>query len=133
MSMDSTAFDSVLKSCQHPHCRIVLAELAREQRSLTLNDLTEAVLKANNHTPVEDASSDALKKIRISLVHHHFPKLAAEGCINYDSAHELVEPIDHLAQMQPALSMILDADPTLEAPMELSRQTHHYHPPDELE
>lgn len=119
MSSDSTAFNSVLDTCQHLHRRIVLGTLAEEQRPLTLSDLSKSVLKYNHQMPLAEASEDELTEIRVSLYHVHLPKLAANGLINYDAERELVEPTEQLEQMQPTLSMILDADPSLEAPMAL--------------
>ncbi|WP_425607441.1 DUF7344 domain-containing protein [Halomontanus rarus] len=57
--------------------------------------------------------------MRISLSHVHLPKLTAEGLINYDPERQLVEPTKQLDQVQPTLSTILDADSSLEAPIEL--------------
>ncbi|WP_415381355.1 hypothetical protein [Halosimplex sp. TS25] len=119
MSENSTAFDSLLDLCQHQHRRIVLGTLAEEQRSLTLNDLTKAVLKYNHQTPVTEASEDVLTEIRLSLYHVHLPKLASRGLIDYDPERELVEPTEQFDQVKPTLSAILDADPSLVAPMEL--------------
>jgi len=119
MSEDSIAFDSVLNLCQNQHRRIVLGTLAEEQRSLTLNDLTKAILKYNHQTPITEASEDVLTEIRLSLYHVHLPKLSSKGLINYDPERELVEPIEQFDQVQPTLSMILDADPSLEEPMKL--------------
>lgn len=119
MSEDSIAFDSVLDLCQNQHRRIVLGTLTEEQRSLTLNDLTKAILKYNHQTPLTEASEDVLTEIRLSLHHVHLPKLVSEGLINYDLEKELVEPTEQLDQAQPTLSTILDADSSLEAPMKL--------------
>jgi len=104
---------------QNQHRRIVLGTLAEEQRSLTLNDLTKAILKYNHQTPITEASEDVLTEIRLSLYHVHLPKLSSKGLINYDPERELVEPIEQFDQVQPTLSMILDADPSLEEPMKL--------------
>ena len=119
MSEDSIAFDSVLDLCQNQHRRIILGTLAEEQRSLTLNDLTQAVLKYNHQTPITEASNDVLTEIRLSLYHVHLPKLASEGLIDYDPERQLVEPTERFDQVQPTLSTILNADPSLEAPMGL--------------
>ena len=116
---DSAAFDSILDLCQNQHRRIVLAVLAEEQRSLTLNDLAKTVLKYNHQTPITEVSEDVITKIRLSLHHVHLPKLASEGLIEYDLEKQLVEPTEQFDQVQPTLSTILDTDPTLEAPMEL--------------
>jgi len=119
MNVHPTAFDSVLDLCQNRRRRIILWALAEEERSLTLNYLTKAILKYNHHTPLTEASADVLTEIRVSLHHAHLPKLAAEGLINYDSEAELVEPTERLAKVQGTVSTILDADSSLEAPIEL--------------
>lgn len=119
MSKDSPSFDSVLALCQHQHRRIVLGTLAEEQRLLTLNDLSKAVLKHNHQMPITEASEEVLNEIRVSLHHAHLPKLAAEGLIHYDSERQCVEPTDQFEQVQPMLSTLLAADPTLEAPIKL--------------
>lgn len=119
MRGESIAFDSVLDLCGDQHRRIVLAVLTEERRSLTLNDLTKAILKYNHQMPITEVPEDMISGVRVSLYHRHLPKLASEGLIDYDSERQLVEPTDRLIQMQPTLSTILDADPTLEMPMEL--------------
>jgi hypothetical protein len=119
MNVESLAFDSVLDLCQHQHRRIVLGTLTGEQRSLSLDDLTEVVLKYNHQTPLAEASEDVITEIRLSLYHLHLPKLTTEGLINYDSERQLVDPTEQFDQMQPTLAMILDGDPFLEAPMKL--------------
>ncbi|WP_154325987.1 MULTISPECIES: hypothetical protein [Haloferax] len=111
-------FNSVLSLCQNQTRRIVLAVLTEEHRSLTLNDLTKTVLTYNHQTTSTEASEDAMTKVRLSLHHVHLPKLASGGLITYDPERQFVEPTELLDQMQPTLSTILDADPSLDAPME---------------
>uniref|UniRef100_UPI0026A1E9AB DUF7344 domain-containing protein n=1 Tax=Natronomonas salsuginis TaxID=2217661 RepID=UPI0026A1E9AB len=77
----------------------MLGTLAGEQRSLTLDDLTEAVLKYNHQTPLTEASEDVLTEIRLSLYHVHLPKLASEGLINYDPEKQLVVPTEQFDQV----------------------------------
>ena len=119
MSETTSAFDSVLDLCQHQHRRIVLALLAAEQRSLTLNDLTQTVLKYNHQASPTEVSEDVLTEIRVSLHHVHLPKLASNELVTYDPDQRLVEPTEQFEQVQPTLATILDADPTLETPIEL--------------
>lgn len=119
MSEDSIAFGSVLDLCRHQHRRIVLGALAEEQRALTLNDLTKTILKHNHQTALREASEGVLTEIRHSLHHVHLPKLASKGLITYDTERQLVKPTGLLEQVQPTLSTILDADSSLEAPIEL--------------
>lgn len=119
MREESAAFDSILDLCQHQHRRIVLGVLTAEQRSLSLNDLTQTILKDNHQTPGTEASSDEITEVRLSLYHGHLPKLAAEGLIEFDPERQLVEPTTKLERVQPTLSTILDADPNLRVPTEL--------------
>jgi hypothetical protein len=112
MSETRSTSDSVLDVCQHKHRRIVLARLAAEQRSLTLNDLTQTVLKYNHQASPTAVSEDVLTEIRLSLHHVHLPKLASDGLITYDPDRQLVEPTEQFEQVQPTVSTILDADPT---------------------
>jgi hypothetical protein len=112
-------FDSILDLCRNQHRRIVLGILAAEQRSVTLDDLTETVLKYNHHTPLTKAPDDVLAETRTLLHHHHLPKLTSEGLITYDPDREHVAATEQFEQVQPTVSTILDADPKLEAPIEL--------------
>jgi len=119
MSQDSISFDSLLDICRNQHRRIVLGVLKGEQRSVTLTDLTMAVLKYNHQTTIAKASEDVLREIRLTLYHVHLPRLASEGFVRYCLEQQLVEPTQKLAQVQPTLNPILDADPSLETPIEL--------------
>ena len=86
---------------------------------LTLNDLTQTVLKYNHQASPTAVSEDVLTEVRLSLYHVHLPKLASEGLITFDPDRQLVEPAEQFEQVQPTLATILDTDPTLEAPIEL--------------
>jgi hypothetical protein len=97
----------------------VLALLEAEGRSLTLNDLTQTVLKYNHQASPTAVSEDVLTEIRLSLHHVHLPKLASDGPITYDPDRQVVEPTEQFEQVEPTLATILDADPTLETPIEL--------------
>lgn len=119
MSETSVTVDSVLDLCQHQHRRIVLAILTTEQQPLTLDDLTKTIFKYNHQIPIADVTEDAITDIQISLYHSHLPKLAEEGLITFDPERQLVKPTKQLEQVTPTLSAILDADPTLNVPLEL--------------
>ncbi|MCU4926319.1 hypothetical protein OB905_10035 [Halobacteria archaeon AArc-dxtr1] len=119
MTERSIAFDTVLDLCREEVRRIILAVLAEEQRSLTVNDLRGTILTYNHQTPVIHASEEVLTEIRISLSHTHIPKLESAGVIDYDSERKLVEPTEQFDQLQPHLSAIIDTDPDLDEPIEL--------------
>ena len=118
MSETRSTVDSVLDACQHQRRRIVLALLAGEQRSVTLNNLTQTVLEYDHQASPTAVSEDVPTEVRLSLHHVHLPKLASEGLITYDPDRQLVESTEQFEQAQPTLATILDADPTLEAPIE---------------
>ena len=115
----STEFNTLLELCQEQHRRIVLAVLATEKRSLTVNDLTKAIVKHNHHTPLLEVSEEESQQIRISLHHVHIPKLADLSLVDYDRERQLVEPTPQFDQLQPQLSAVIDADPELDAPVAL--------------
>ncbi|NUB91653.1 hypothetical protein HTZ84_09410 [Haloterrigena sp. SYSU A558-1] len=115
----STEFNTLLELCQEHHRRIILAVLATEKRSLTVNDLTKAIVKHNHHTPLLEVSEEESRQIRISLHHMHIPKLEDLSLIEYDQERQLVEPTPQFDQLQPQLSAVIDADPELEAPVTL--------------
>ncbi|WP_224447969.1 DUF7344 domain-containing protein [Haloprofundus salilacus] len=119
MSRDSIEFDTVLDLCRDQHRRIVLAVLAEEHRSLTVNDLSKAILKYNHHAPVTEVSEEVLAEIRLSLYHEHIPKLASKGVIEYDPERQHVVPTERFDQSQPLLSSIIEADPGLQVPVAL--------------
>ncbi|QSX00990.1 DUF7344 domain-containing protein [Haloterrigena alkaliphila] len=110
----SAEFDTLLELCQEQHRRIVLAVLASEKRSLTVNDLTKTIIKHNHHTPLREISSEESRRIRLELHHVHIPKLADQSLVEYDQERKLVEPTSRLDQLQPQLSAIIDADPVLD-------------------
>ena len=115
----STEFDTLLELCQEQHRRIVLAVLASEKRSLTMNDLTKAIIKYNHHTPLLEISEEESRQIRTELYHVHIPKLEDQSLVEYDRKRQLVEPTSQFDQLQPQLSAIIDVDPDLEPPIVL--------------
>ncbi|ELY57693.1 DUF7344 domain-containing protein [Natronolimnohabitans innermongolicus] len=115
----SLEFDTLLELCHEQHRRIVLAVLASEKRSLTVSDLTKAIVKHNHHTPLLEISEEDVRPIRLSLHHVHIPKLADLSLVTYDRERQLVEPTAQFDQLQPQLSAVIDADPELEAPVAL--------------
>lgn len=118
MSEKPIAVDSMLDMCAKKQRRVVLGVLVKGQQSLSVNDLAEATFNHNLQDPSIDVSENVLTDIRLSLYHVDLPKLAAEGFIDYDREHELVEPTEQLDQVQSTLSAVLDADLSAKAPIE---------------
>lgn len=119
MSEDTIDFETVLDLCRDQHRRIVLAVLAREQRPLTVNDLTKSILKHNHQTAITEASCETLSEIQIMLFHAHLPRLDSAGVVEFDANRELVEPTEQFDQLQPALASIIEADATLDVPVSM--------------
>ncbi|WP_226480833.1 DUF7344 domain-containing protein [Natrinema amylolyticum] len=119
MNQEPVTFDTVLDLCADRHRRIALATLANEQRSLTVNDLTKAIVKHNHHVPVTEMSEGNLSEIQLLLHHVHLPKMEASVLVDYDQERGLVEPTEQFEQVQPQLSAIIKADPDLEPPVDL--------------
>lgn len=117
MNGEPPDFDAIFKLCQHQHRRIVLAVLAHEQRSVTLNDLTKAVLKYNHQTPIAEVPEDLARDIRLSLYHSHLPILASKEVVSYDPSQQTVEPTQEFDRLQPTLSAILDFDLERDSPI----------------
>ncbi|UHQ97924.1 hypothetical protein HYG81_18865 [Natrinema zhouii] len=119
MNESPITFDIVLDLCGDEHRRIILAVLAEEQRSLTVNDLRSTILTYNHHMPVTEASGEVLTEIQSSLHETHIPKLESAGVLEYDSERQIVEPTEQFDQLQPHLSVILGTDPNLDEPIKL--------------
>lgn len=112
-------FDTTLELCSDKYRRIILAALATEQRSLTVNDLSKTIFEYNNQLKVVDASEEIRTETQLSLHHSHIPKLESAGVIEYDPERKLVEPTEQFNQLQPYLSAILCIDPDLDGSMKL--------------
>lgn len=108
--------DAVLEACGDAHRRIVLAVLVDQQRTVTTDDLTKAILKHNHHTPLTEADGETLMQIKTALHHVHIPKLVDSRLVEYDSERSLVEPTAYLDQIRARLSPLLDADSGLPRP-----------------
>ena len=86
---------------------------------MTLDELSRAVLKYEHHTPPE-VTDDVLAETRTALHHIHLPKLASERIITYNPDEKHVEVAEQLAEVQPVISTILDAEAELEVSTEPS-------------
>ena len=114
----SPEFDTVLDVCEHKHRRIVLAALAEQQQSLSTDDLANAIVEHDYHTPPTEAADETVTKIQIALQHVHLPKLAEAGFVQYDSERQLVEPTAQVDREESHLSVILAVDSELPTPLE---------------
>ncbi|QFU84757.1 DUF7344 domain-containing protein [Natronorubrum aibiense] len=113
MSEDVGNFDTALELCCDQHRRIVLAIIIKEQRPLSLNDLSKSIVRHNHHLTITEVPAEEVTQIYLSLYHIHIPKLVANGVLEYDRERQLVQPTERLEQLEPYLATIIDADPGL--------------------
>ena len=110
--------DTVLDVCGHKHRRVVLAALANQHQSLSIDDLTNAIVKHDHHTPSSEAADETIAKIRTGLHHVHLPMLAEAELVHYDPERPLVEPTAQLDREKSHLSVLLAVDSGLPTPPE---------------
>ena len=104
---------TALDVCEHKHRRIVLATLTDQQQPVSINDLTDAIVEHNHHTPPSEAADETVTQIQTGLHHVHLPKLAEAGLIEYDPERQVVEPTAQLDRGESHLSAILAVDSEL--------------------
>lgn len=105
--------DTLLDVCGHKHRRIVLATLANQQQALSIDDLTDVILKHNHHLPRTEIDDETAKRIRVGLSHVHLPKLADAGLLHYDPERNVAELPAHAGRDDSHLSAILAMDADL--------------------
>lgn len=105
--------DTMLNICGHKHRRIVLATLVNQQQSLSIDDLTNAILKYNHHLPRTEIDDETAKRIHVGLYQVHLPKLAEAGVIQYDPERKVAELTAQAGREDSHLSAILAMDSDL--------------------
>lgn len=105
--------DTILDVCGHKHRRIVLAALANQQQSLSIDDLTNAIIKHNHPLPRTEIDDETANRIYLCLYHVHVPKLAEAGVIHYDPERNVAELTVQARRESSHLSAILAQDSDL--------------------
>jgi hypothetical protein len=105
--------DTALDVCRHKHRRIALASLANQQESLSIDDLTNEIIKHNHHLSRTEVDDETAKRIHIGLYQVHLPKLAEAGFIQYDPERKVAELKAKLGREGSHLSAILALDSDL--------------------
>ncbi|MBX0305151.1 DUF7344 domain-containing protein [Haloarcula salinisoli] len=105
--------DTVLDVCGHKHRRIVLATLANQRQSLSIDDLTNAIIKHNHHLSWTEIDDETVKQIHIGLYQVHLPKLTDSGFIEYDPERKVAELTTQAGREDSHLSAILAEDSDL--------------------
>lgn len=104
---EAPPLDTVLDVCGYKYRRIVLAALANQEQSMSINDLTNAIVKHNHHMPLAETSSEKVTEIQTGLYHVHLPKLAETGFIQYDPERQVVEPTGQVKRKESQLQQSL--------------------------
>lgn len=117
--MDDDERSRVRDLCSDPHFRIAAAVLAEQDRSLTLNDLTKAVVKHDYGTSITEIDGDEVTTIERALEERLVPALADLELVEIDEERELVEPGERFEALQPVVADVVADDPELELPLEL--------------
>jgi len=108
---EQPALSTVLDVCEHKYRRIALAALANQQQPISINDLTDTIMKRDHHTQPTAAAAETATEIQTALYHVHLPKLADAGFIQYDLEESVVEPTAQVEREESDLSTILAMDP----------------------
>jgi len=119
MSEDAPSFDVVLDLCAHKHRRIVLGVLATQRRSLTIEDLTRAIVEHTYREPPTAVADEAKTEIEAEIHHDHAPRLEDADLVEYDRERQLVEPTEQFDRVETLLSEIFDADSATAPPLDL--------------
>ncbi|MDZ5810294.1 hypothetical protein U4E84_02855 [Halorubrum sp. AD140] len=105
--------ETLLDACGHKHRRIVLAVLTSRERPVSIDDLTNAIIRHNHHTTPPETGDETVAQIRASLHHLHLPKLAETGFARYDRERQTVESTPLVDREESRLSAILAMDADL--------------------
>lgn len=90
-SMQETRSRSAIYSClSSSRRRYALYCLRDAEKALSLADLAEDVADLETETPRPEIEKKTVKDVYLSLYHHHVPKLADAGLVQYDRELDLV-------------------------------------------
>lgn len=103
VSQTDTLFEALAAS----PCRRAIACL-RAHGTLTLADLTEAVIETDCETPIEDVPAETVKRRYMQLYHQHVPRLQSAGVVTYDQERDLVGLTGDAASIEPRMRQALD-------------------------
>ncbi|NIB98520.1 hypothetical protein [Halobacterium sp. R2-5] len=96
---ESLTQDTVYDLLSNARRRFVLSYLRDRSEPIELSELSREVAAWENDTPVEDLTSQQIKRVYVSLYQTHIPKLDESGLVDYDSDSgdvELTENVDVL-------------------------------------
>ena len=96
--------DVVVEALAHQRRRYIL--LCLNEEPLALADLAKEVAARETDISI-DPSTDAVEHVYISLYHHHVPKLADAGLVQYDRGTMMVELTDHERRVGQSFALLV--------------------------
>ena len=109
-SLHTLSVDAFLHLLSDRRRRFALSVLAAHDRRMTVNDLTKAIVTHESSAEITEVPGDEVVDVYISLYHNHLPRLSETPLIEYDSERGLVAPTAVLAQVEPFVSLVAEAD-----------------------
>lgn len=85
--------DEVYGALSNERRRRVLSELTHDSVPIDVNTLARRVAVQESSHPPGTVPDGAIRKVQISLFHHHLPKLADVGLITYDADERVIDGI----------------------------------------
>lgn len=117
--MDDDERRRLQELCSDRSALIAVAVLTAQDRPLTLNDLTKAVVRHESGASITEVESEAVTAIEETLASDLVPFLADRNFVEYDEQRDLVEPGERLSELEPFVADEVSDDPELELPLDL--------------
>ncbi len=77
---------------------------------MALADLAADVAVRENEGPVTEIPRAEIQTIRLSLYHHHLPKLAEAGAVEYDPERDRIQVADSADSFERVRSVVGDEE-----------------------
>lgn len=119
MTERSAERERIRELCRERHRCIVLALLAEHQRSLTLHDVTKAIVRNDRDAPLTEIEPGVVAETQRALETEHVPTLDDAGLVEYDRERGLLEPTVELDQLASHVTTVAEDDLALDEPIDL--------------
>lgn len=93
----------VFEILQNPRRRAILRCLNRADGEVDFDDLVDQVAAWENETSVEELETAQRRRVYVSLIQSHIPKLEDSGIIEYDDDRKVIERRPAAGQLDPYL------------------------------
>lgn len=111
--------DTVLELYSNPQRRVVFGVLVDQRQSVTVDELTEAILDHEHDNPPDAVDGEAARRIRTRLHHVHLPKLEAAGLVEYNAKRQIADPTAEFDRLERELAVVLETDSELATSLEV--------------